>query len=90
MKKLPTNPIEAAYVYYKGERAVGIPNASFRVEMFIDPSGEAEPEKFIEAMREVIKGMYRILQNDPPTWVKFDFEINEEAEKLLEGLIGNE
>lgn len=72
----PTKPIESAMVYFAGERAVGIPSASFKVELWADMRAMAteDHEEYLRELREKISEMYEAMIGEKPTWVMFDFE----------------
>jgi hypothetical protein len=77
--KIPTEPIQEAYIYFAGELAAGIPDSSFIMQIFIDPNCFAPDEisKIIEDAREIIKTAYTSLQGEQPAYVRFDFEVKE-------------
>lgn len=77
--------INSATVYFAGDRSVGIPSASFDVQLFITPddfgNGPDETAGFATALTETRKKifeLYEFINGDAPTWVRFDFEIQAE------------
>lgn len=75
-------PIESATVYFMGDSSVGIPSASFDIQMYICwedfPADSGEQHSMLKRFRDNIKNLYEELHGDTPTWVMFDFEIAEQ------------
>jgi len=81
---LPTKPIEKATVYFAGDRSVGIPSASFELEMYLDLNCFGDKLEALNEARAAIMTAYELLQGEPPSWVMFDFEIAEENRRERE------
>lgn len=81
MSTLPTKPIERAYIRVEGDPSVGIPHASFIMEMHLDLSCFGDDDGILEATRAEIAKLYRLIHGEPAT-VRFDCEV--QAERAAE------
>ena len=77
---LPTKGINSATVYFAGERMAGIASQTYDVTLWIDPNWYAdETKEILEQTRTKIKELYTFIHGgESPTWVMFDFEIEED------------
>jgi len=73
--ELDDKPIERATVFFEGDRSVGIPDRSFDLEMYYQPSDL----DCLNAQRKAIADLYENLGGERPK-VMFDFEMAQEAE----------
>ncbi len=80
--------IESATVFFAGDRSVGIPSASFDVQMYILwddlPEDSGEQHSALKTIRTKLCDLYEHLQGDTPTSVMFDFEIEAQNQNEAE------
>jgi len=74
--KLPTTPIEKAYIFYTGDPSVGIPRTSFEMTVFIDLSCYEHPARVLAKNRLAIASLYKCLHGERP-YILFDYELEE-------------
>lgn len=77
--KLPTKPITKAFITVAGDRAVGISDAGFEMELYFDPNviAKSQVKETIAEMRATIKVAYAALQGESTKNVSvyFDYEV---------------
>lgn len=68
------NPeINKAFIFTSGDRSVGIPSASFEMEIYLPAN---EPRETLESFRQEIKELYEGMCGETPK-VVFDYEFYE-------------
>lgn len=75
-------PIEKAFVHYNNDPSVGMFPFGFEITLHITGRDKEE----LDEIREKIGDLYELIEGEKPTWIKFDFELENElaAESLMD------